>query len=87
MILKVFTQPNCPKCPAAKTLARQGQEEIAGWKVEEYDVTTVGGLAEASFYTVMATPTILLCTDKGKIVGDWRGKVPNLEELKKHLSK
>lgn len=86
MILKVFTQPNCPNCLAAKTLADQCQKNADWGKVEVYDVTTVDGLAEASFYTVMATPTVLLCDSQGKIIRDWRGKAPGLDELKKHLS-
>ena len=49
--------------------------------VEEFDVSTVDGLAEASFYTVMATPTILVCDDKGKVVKDWRGETPSLSEI------
>lgn len=74
MIIKLFTQPGCPKCPAAKKL-------IKNLKVEEYDTSTVDGLAEASFYTVMATPTILICNESGKIIKDFRGEVPAMKEL------
>lgn len=52
-----------------------------GCKVEEYDVTTIDGMAEASFYTVMATPTILVCDDRGKIIKDFRGEIPSEKEL------
>ncbi len=81
MLLKLFTQPTCGKCPAAKALMRQLKVKSAKLKVEEYDVTTVDGMAEASFYTVMATPTILLCDDKGKIIKDWRGETPALSAI------
>ena len=89
MIIKLFTQPNCPKCPAAKALLRQckvqsfdsAQDRGAKCKVEEYDTTSVDGMAEASFYTVMATPTILICDDKGKIIKDFRGRAPALKEI------
>lgn len=88
MILKLFTQPSCGKCPAAKNLIKNlklnlptGQAGIKNLRVEEYDTSTVEGLAEASFYTVMATPTILLCDDNGKIIKDFRGKAPALKEI------
>jgi len=38
-------------------------------------------MAEASFYTVLATPTILICNDEGKITKDFRGEAPALEEI------
>ena len=86
MILKLFTQPNCPKCPAAKLLVQQlAASSSKQLVVEEYDVSTVDGLAEASFYTVMSTPTFLLCDDNGKIVKDWRGETPALSGITVHL--
>lgn len=89
MILKFFTQPTCPKCPTAKKLFVELKTQSASWRIklktEEYDTTTVDGLAEASFYTVMATPTILLCSDEGKVIKDWRGVVPLLTEITRLL--
>ncbi len=85
MILKLFTQPSCPRCPAAKQIVAgvKGHPLAGGSRVkfEEYDVTTVDGMAEASFYTVMATPTILVCDDNGKIVKDWRGEIPSKDNI------
>ena len=86
MILKLFTQPTCGKCPAAKALVRQLKTQTClparqGCKIEEYDVTTVDGMAEASFYTVMATPTILICDDSGRIIKGFRGETPSEKEL------
>jgi hypothetical protein len=54
--------------------------------VEEHDVSTVDGLAEASFYSAMTTPTILLCNNKGEIVKEWRGEVPSLKAVLKELN-
>jgi thioredoxin-related protein len=89
MILKLFTQPTCGKCPAAEALLNQFKIHPAKggtkFKIGEYDITTVDGLAEASFYSVMATPTILLCNDSGKVIKDWRGEVPSLAEITKLL--
>ena len=80
MTLKIFTQPNCPKCPAAKALARQfkidpsstgrGRENLK-FKIEEYDTSNSNGLAEASFYSVMATPSLILCDDNGEEIWGW----------------
>jgi len=85
MILKLFTQPNCPRCPVAKTLVKESRVKHKELEIEEFDVSTVDGLAEASFYTVMATPTILLCDDKGKVIKDWRGSAPGLKEISSFL--
>ncbi|HUV72135.1 MAG TPA: thioredoxin family protein [Clostridia bacterium] len=83
MILKLFTQPDCGKCPSAKQVVVKLKTQNSKLKIEEFDVTTVDGMAEASFYTVMATPTILLCDNTGKILKDWRGQIPALTELKR----
>jgi len=85
MILKLFTQPSCPKCPSAKELVKELRIKNKELSIEEYDVTTVDGLAEASFYTVMATPSILVFDNEGKKVGDWRGEAPKTEEVMKIL--
>ena len=81
MILKVFTKPNCPKCPAAKLLVHQLTANRGQLTVEEYDISTVEGLAEASFYSVMSTPSIILCDGGGKETRGWRGEVPVVGEI------
>jgi pyruvate formate lyase activating enzyme len=50
MTIKLFVKDDCPRCPAAKKAC----EGIEG--VEVYDVAQVDGLAEASFYNVLAPP-------------------------------
>jgi len=87
MILKVFTQPSCSKCPAAKALAGQLKAKSLKLKIEEYDVTGADGLAEASFYTVLSTPGLILCDDKGKEVKGWRGEAPTEREFFRFLQK
>lgn len=86
MIIKLFTQPACGKCPNAKQVVAKIKNQKSNIKIEEYDTTTVDGMAEGSFYTVMATPTILLCDDAGKIIKDWRGEAPSSTELEKSLN-
>jgi len=78
MILKVFTQPSCPKCPAAKKIIK----EVSGkFTIEEYDTRTEDGLAEALTYDVLATPSIIVMDDKRNVLKEWRGEAPKLEEL------
>jgi len=85
VILKIFTQPNCPKCPPAKALARQLTVHNPQPTTEFFDVSTVDGMAEGAFYSVMGTPSLILVDDKGKVVGEWRGKVPSRKEIEKFL--
>ncbi|MFC1790637.1 thioredoxin family protein [Patescibacteria group bacterium] len=85
MILKVFTKTDCPKCPPAKSLANLLAKESRivnhELRIETYDTDDVDGMAEAAFYTVMATPTVLLCDEEGKLVEAWRGQVPKQSEV------
>ncbi len=75
MTIKLFVKDGCPRCPAAKRAC----EGLAG--VEVYDVGQVDGLAEASFYGVLATPSVLVLDDDGREVAAWRGEAPNRAEL------
>lgn len=80
MILKLFTQPSCPKCPAAKSLVKQIEHKV---KVEEYDIKTEEGLAEALEYNVLSTPSIIVLDREKNIIGEFIGRNPSLEELNK----
>jgi hypothetical protein len=84
MILKVFTQPSCPKCPAAKKIVAQVEDKF---KIEQYDIKTEDGLTEALEYDVMATPSmVIIDSSKNKVLAEWRGQVPTVEELIKIIS-
>lgn len=80
MILKLFTQPSCPKCPAAKAVVKQIEHKV---KVEQYDIKTEDGLAEALEYNVMATPSIVIIDHDKNILGEFLGQVPSVEDLNK----
>lgn len=71
MTIKLFVKDDCPRCPAAKKAC----EGILG--VEVYDVGQVDGLAEASFYGVLATPSVVVLDTDGREVVSWRGAVPD----------
>lgn len=84
MRLKIFTQPDCPKCPAAKKLGQKIDRE-GKVTVEWFDVSEVDGLAEASFYSVLSAPALILVDQKGREVVGWRGESPQEKELRKHF--
>jgi len=77
--IKIFTKTECPKCPAAKEIGGILQQE--GLQVSFYDVETPHGLAEAAFYSVLSTPTIIIEDENEKVVAGWRGSVPTLQEI------
>jgi len=75
--LKVFTKKDCPNCPKAKALGDEVAKE-GKMKVEFYDVEQADGLAEAQLYSVLATPTMVLCEDSedDNEIKSWRGATP-----------
>ena len=81
MTLKLFTQPNCPKCPAAKELVTKIKAQNTGMKIEFFNTTEADGLAEASFYSVMGTPSLIITNNQGKEAFAWRGETPSLKEV------
>ncbi len=82
MKLKLFTQPTCPRCPAAKQLVTKVESKA---QIEYHDIKTEDGLAEALEYDIMATPSIIIVDHDNDVVGSWRGEVPSLEDLNKVL--
>jgi len=77
--IKVFVKDGCPRCPAAKCLAASLKEE--GCSVHEFDMETADGLAEAAFYGVMSTPTMLVVDGEENPVIWWRGGMPEPKEV------
>jgi len=83
MIIKVFWKSGCPNCPQAKELGNHLKEQ--GIEVELHNIGNMNGLAEAAFFDVMSTPTIVI-TNGNKEIKSWRGEVPTIDEIKKVLS-
>ena len=54
MTLKLFWKADCPRCPAAKD-AVSGIENV-----EYYNLDESAGLAEATFYSIMSTPSLVI---------------------------
>jgi len=83
-IIKLFVQKTCAKCPQAKQVGAALQGE--GFQVVEYDVATPEGLAEATFYSIQATPAIIIEDQHENTVADFRGEVPTVEKIKDIIS-
>jgi hypothetical protein len=58
-----------------------------GVSVLNYDLDTMDGLAEASFYSILSTPSIVIEDEEEREVISWRGVVPSLQEVKQYLSR
>jgi len=78
-IVKIFYKDDCPMCPMAKKLRDNLQEKNVA--VDDFNVGTTEGLAEATFYRVMALPTILVEDEAENSLGEWRGNVPHIDEV------
>jgi hypothetical protein len=78
-IVKVFYKDDCPNCPEAKRLTEVLRGKNVG--VIGYNVGTVDGLAEATYYRVMALPTIVVEDELENGLMEWRGTVPKLDEV------
>lgn len=78
-IVKIFYKDDCPMCPNAKRLQKNLQEKHVG--VQSYNTGTAEGLAEATFYRVMALPTVVIEDEMENSLGEWRGSVPKMKEV------
>jgi len=81
--VKIFTKTQCPKCLAVKEIEKKLKKE--GVPVFHYDMDTPDGLAEASFYSILSTPSLVVENEEEREVISWRGRVPTLEEVKQYL--
>lgn len=80
MRVKLFYKPGCPKCPEAKELL-----DKVGNPVEEFNIENVDGLAEATYYGIASTPSIVVLDENNNEQIVWKGTVPTKEELSKWL--
>ena len=75
MQLKVFFKDDCPNCPAAKEVALQFPFS------ELFDIEEPDGLAEASYFSVLSVPSLVLLDDNEVVVQSWFGRVPRPSEI------
>ena len=81
--VKVFIKDGCVECPSAKEVGGLLLKE--GVEVLYYDIDTVDGLAEASFYGVLSTPTMIVEDSEEQTLADFRGTVPTVNQVKEFL--
>ncbi len=81
MYLKLFVSKDCPRCPAAKEAVR-----ASGGRVEIYDIDEAEGLAEAAFYGVLCTPSLLVVDEQGNEIRGWRCEVPHPRDIASFLN-
>jgi len=79
MKIKIFWQKNCSHCPEAKNIGKQLEKETT---VQYFDIGTVDGLAEASYYDIASTPSIVIVDNDDNEIKIWRGKTPDIEEIR-----
>ncbi len=77
--VKVFWKNDCPKCPAAKALVAGSDH------AELFNLDDVDGLAEAAFYGVLSTPSIIVTDTTGQELAAWRGEVPSKQDIVRWL--
>ncbi|RLG15522.1 MAG: hypothetical protein DRN71_01160 [Candidatus Nanohalarchaeota archaeon] len=85
MKVKIFTKDECPNCPQAKDIGEKLETE--GHNIEYYNISTIDGLTESSFYRIMSTPSILITEDDNKERNAWRSTLPSITEIRKVLAK
>jgi hypothetical protein len=73
--VKLFIKDDCPRCPDALR-AVQGISALS-----VYNVGDMAGLAEASSWSVIATPSVLVVDSSGREVAGWRGEAPAAAQL------
>jgi glutaredoxin len=78
MKIKIFWQKNCPHCPEARNIGKQLEKET---EVQYFDIDTVDGLAEASYYNIASTPSMIIVDNDDNEIKAWRGKTPDIQEV------
>ena len=81
--IKLFVKEGCGLCPSAKEVGSRLTQE--GLQVQCYDLDTADGLAEASYYGILSTPTMIIEDDNEQLLADFRGTVPTVQQVKKVL--
>jgi len=79
--VKIFTKPGCEKCELFKTQYLPRVKEIV--KVKMFDMGTPDGLAEAVYYGVTLTPTLILTDEEDRVVGIWDVILEAMKDLER----
>ena len=80
MKLRLFTLPNCPKCPTAKDLVNIIKEKRKDITVEVLDMSQSENLTTALMMQISSTPSFAI-DDTPIFIGD----IPSLDELEEKI--
>lgn len=80
MILRLFVQPNCPKCPTAKEIVNVLKNRRDDITVEILDLSEINNLTFALMMQIASTPSFAI--DDTPI---FIGNIPSLDELEKKI--
>jgi thiol-disulfide isomerase/thioredoxin len=83
--VKLFWKEECPNCGSAKIVGSQLKQE--GLAVYDYNLDTADGLAEASYYSIMSTPTIIIEDEEENTIASFSGSVPTPGEVRRVIAK
>lgn len=78
--LKLFVQPNCPKCPAAKAIAQELKNRREDIDLKILDISDRENYFTALMLQISSTPAFAI-GEKTLFVGE----VPTIEELSRKL--
>jgi len=78
--LKLFVQPNCPKCPAAKAVAEEVKKRRKDVDLDVLDISDRENYFSALMLQISSTPAFAI-GEKTLFVGE----VPTIEELNRKL--
>ena len=78
--LKLFVQPNCPKCPAAKAVAEEVKKRRKDVELSILDISDRENYFSALMLQISSTPAFAV-GEKMLFVGE----VPTIEELNRKL--
>ncbi len=80
MKLRLFTLPNCPKCPAAKDIATAVVKQRKDFTLEILDLSDSNNMITALMMQIASTPSFAI-EDTPIFVGD----LPTLDELNEKI--
>lgn len=78
--LRLFVQPNCPKCPAAKAVAEELKKRRRDIDLKILDISDRENYFSALMLQISSTPAFAV-GEKALFVGE----VPTVEELSRKL--
>lgn len=79
MKVKIFWQPDCPNCPPAKELGKNLEEKKI--YVEYKNIKEPEGLADAAYYGVMSTPSVIICGEDDSEIKIWLASTPKIKDV------